>query len=130
MTWVNIALRCNRNILVSTAAAAQTFDGAWTLVKVDHKVEEVEELAVLAFFDDNLCQFFILGINLRQVLFGQRIRQLWIGDNRLDGNLFKALFVEVQDIVGKVLVVLGEGAADVVLSVAALLCHLLEFGPG
>ena len=91
-------------------------------------MEEVEELAVFTLFNDDLGQLFVLGKDLRQILLGQRVRQLWIGDDRLNGNLLKALVKEMQDVIGEVLVVFGEGAADIVLSVAALLNQLLELG--
>ena len=60
---IDVALRGNRDVLVAAAAAAQTFDGTRALVEVDHKVEEVEEFAVLALLDDDLGQLFILGKN-------------------------------------------------------------------
>src|SRR5699024_2752436 len=50
------------------------------------------------------------------------------GDNRLNGNLLKALVKEVQDVVGEVLVVFGEGSTDIVLPVATFLNQLLELG--
>ena len=47
MTWVNISLRSNSDIFVSAAAASQTFYCAWSLIQINHKVEEI---IILPFF--------------------------------------------------------------------------------
>ena len=110
MTWVNISVRRNGNILIAAAAAPQPLDGAGTLIQVDHEVEEVEPLPLLLCLQDPACQPLIFAENIRQLPFGQSIGLCRITDHRLHGNLVKACIIQAEHIIGEIQIVLGKGA--------------------
>ena len=66
MTWVNIAVRSNRNILVSASTAPKSLYRTRTLIEVYHKMEEVYELALVPYLLYLLRKYLILLEDPRQ----------------------------------------------------------------
>ena len=93
MARINISIRCNRNILISTAASTKSFYYTRSLVKVYHKVEEINKSTVFLYICNLINKLVIFFINLVKVFFGNRILNTLIFHNRLNRNLVKTLFI-------------------------------------
>ena len=76
----------------------------------------------------SLRQPLVLGEDGGEVGLGKGVGQLGVGHHRLHRDLVEAAAVQVQHVLGKVQVVLGEGAPDIVLPIPPALHQLLELG--
>ena len=64
MTWINIAIRRDRNILVATTTATQSLDHTWSLIQIDHEMKEIDTSTVILDLRNLIHQFVILRIDL------------------------------------------------------------------
>ena len=107
---INVALGGDSYILVAAAAASQALDSARSLVKVEHKVEEVEVLALLVVDKEHLRELLILGENSREVALSDRVRLFRVAYARLNRDLIEALVEKAVNVVREVEIVLCECA--------------------
>ena len=68
VTREDVAVGSDSDVVVAAAAAAESLYRAWSLIEVEHKVEEVELLAGLFVVEDTLCEDLILLENSRELL--------------------------------------------------------------
>ena len=121
MAWINISIRGDGNILVTTAAATQTFDHTRSLLQIDHEMEEIQESTVLLKFHQTVCQLIILLADTIQIFLRDRILHFRILHNRLHRDLIKALLIQMEYILGKIQIVLCICSTDIPFLIATLL---------
>ena len=127
VTGENIAVGSDSDVVVAAAAAAQALDSARTLIEVEHEVEEVELIAFFLVIEDLLGEFFVLSEDFREVLVSESVLIAFAYD-RLNGDLVESGIAEGENVFGEVLVLIGEGTADVVLLIASSGNQLLVLG--
>ena len=128
MTRIQVSGRSDRNVFRSHAAAGNTLDDAWPACQVDHVVVE-GEIASFAFsfaFQHFRCQSLVFRQKLRDIRFLQCIRRFRRRDNRLDGQLLEAQIRHVNDVAGKVCVVMGVCTAHVIILLVSGFCQFAE----
>ena len=117
---VDIAVRGDGHVFVARAAAGQALAKAGAAGEVHHEMKEAEPLVRIAAADHIFAaQTLVFLEHAGQVAFADGIVVAFVGDDRLDGELLKALVRQVQHVVSKVQIVAGEGAAQVVALLAA-----------
>ena len=89
---------------------------------------EGKRSALSAAFDLRFCQNFILFKEHRQIFLGQRIGVFGSTHNGLHGKLIKAQIKHVENVVGKIGVVVGVRTAQVVALALALFYKVPELG--
>ena len=97
MTWEDITVRGDSYIIVTAAAASQALDSAWTLIEIEHEVEEIELFAILFVFEELQCKLFVLGKYSREILFCKSL-DIIVAHNRLNGYLVKACFIKSKNV--------------------------------
>ena len=130
MTWKNITVGSNCDIIVTAAASSQSLDSARSLIEVYHKVEEVELSALFLVFKDSLCKNFILLENCRKFFFCE-CKFIWIAYYGFNGNLVKSLVIKGKNVLWEVEILLCESTSYIVLLIASagnkLLVHRHNF---
>ncbi|MFQ9393766.1 MAG: hypothetical protein ACLR2E_06045 [Lachnospiraceae bacterium] len=76
-------------------------------------MEEIEASAFLS-LDHLFRQFVVLFTDLRNILLADGVIVLWLSNHRLHGNLLEAEIRIMQDILGKVEIVMGKGTSHIV----------------
>ena len=125
---VQIAPRSNSHVLRAGATAGNALVDAGAAGEVDHVVVEGKATALAVALDHFLGKDLVLFLQDGQIFLGQGTGVAGLRHHRLHAQLSKAEVGHVEDIVGEVGVVVGVGAAHVVVLVAALLHELLELG--
>ena len=125
---VQIAPRGNSHVLGAGAAAGDALIDAGAAGQVDHVVVEGKASALAVALDHLLGKDLVLLLQDGQVGLSQGAGVAGVADHRFHAQLGKAEVCHVEDIVGKVGVKVGIGAAHIVVLVAALLDELLELG--
>ena len=125
---VQIAPRSNSHVLRAGATAGNALVDAGAAGEVDHVVVEGKATALAVALDHFLGKDLVLFLQDGQIFLGQGTGVARLRHHRLHAQLSKAEVGHVEDIVGEVGVVVGVGAAHVVVLVAALLHELLELG--
>ena len=128
MAGVQIAPGGNSHVLGAGAAAGDALIDAGAAGQVDHVVVEGKASALAVALDHLLGKDLVLLLQDGQVGLSQGAGVAGVADHRLHAQLGKAEVCHVEDIVGKVGVKVGIGAAHIVVLVAALLDELLELG--
>ena len=124
---VEVAPRGNGHVLGAGAAAGDALVDAGAAGEVDHVVVEGEAPALAVALDHLFGQDLVLLLQDGQVLGGEGAGVGGLRDHRLHAQLGEAEVGHVEDVVGEVGVVVGVGAAHIVVLVAALLHELLKF---
>ena len=127
VTRIQIAPRGDRHVLRTRAAARDALIDARTRVQIEHIVVEGDGLAFLFSSEHILGEDLVLFKKHGKIIIGQRIRIVGRAYHRLHRKLRKAEVGHMEDVVGEIGVVVGEGAADVVAPVAAPFDEVLEF---
>ena len=125
---VQVAPGGHGHVLGAGAAAGDALIDAGAAGQVDHVVVEGKASALAVALDHLLGQDLVLLLQDGQIFCGQGAGVTGLGHHRLHAQLGKAEVRHVEDVVGKVGVVVSVGAAHVVVLVAALLHELLELG--
>ncbi len=118
MARENVSVRVNSNIVIAAAAAAQALYRTRSLIEVHHKVEEVE--LILRAVRHCFAQPVVLLEDTRKVFFGERIRLVFIGNDRLRRKLLKAQSAHMQHVLGEIEIVFCERSADIIIRSAGI----------
>ena len=125
---VQLAPGGHRQVLRAAAAAGDPLVHAGTALQVDHIVVEGDGPALPPPADHLHRQALVLLVELGLILLRQGVGLTGGADHRLHGQLRKAQVRHVEDVLGEIHVVVGEGAPDVVALSAPGLHQLLELG--
>ena len=90
-------------------------------------MEEIEASAFLLSLDHLFRQFVVLFTDLRNILLADGVIVLWLSNHRLHGNLLEAEIRIMQDILGKVEIVMGKGTSHIVFLLVSAVGEFLEF---
>ena len=127
MAGIDVAVRRDRNVLVTGAAATQALDHARALIEIDHEVEEGKRLAFLFALEHDVGQAVVLCLDLRQIVLGEVVAAARISRYRLDGQTVEARVRDAQHVVGEIQIMRGKRAACIVVEVrVALVDERLE----
>ena len=100
---VDVAVRSYGHVLVARAAAGETLAQTGAAGQIHHKVEETEPCVRIAAADHVLATQTLVFLEYAgQVTFADGVVVALVGDDRLDGELLKALVRQVKHVVCKV----------------------------
>ena len=123
---VEVAPGGDGHVLGAGAAAGDALVDAGAAGEVDHVMVEGEAAALAVALYHLLGEDLVLLLEDGQVLGGEGAGVGGLGDDRLHAQLREAEVGHVEDVVGEVGVVVGVGAAHVIVLVAALFHELLK----
>ena len=123
---VEVAPGGDSHVLGAGAAAGDALVDAGAAGEVDHVMVEGEAAALAVALYHLLGEDLVLLLQDGQVLGSEGAGVGGLGDDRFHAQLREAEVGHVEDVVGEVGVVVGVGAAHVIVLVAALFHELLE----
>ena len=124
MAGIDVAVGGDGHILTASATATHALDDTGALGEVHVEVEEVDVVPVQQLPG----QVLVLLQNAGQVLLLEGVVILGIAHHRLHRHVAEALVSDVDDVLGEIPVVTGEGTTQVVVLVTTSSHQLLELG--
>ena len=128
MARIQVTPRGNRHIFGAATAARNAFINTRTAGKIDHIVIEGKGVAGFILFTHKFCQFFILLQYNGQILGGQLTFIAGRANYRFHTQFFKAKTQHHFNIFQKIGILMGEGAAHIIVFALSCLHQFLKFG--